>query len=149
MVVAVTTFVGVAFVSTRLVIPGASRIPGVPEFGFSRRQREFVVRGAVLSAVGPFVGILVSLLFSPLSGNSVLSPLVTFPVMLGWTLVLVGLVGNFSRELYLSRLIPPTVSESLVSTPVGLGRTRASMVRTPLIGGAPVVVSGMATVFLV
>jgi hypothetical protein len=103
LIVAVTTLVGVALVSTGLVIPGASRVPGDPELGFSRRQRGFVARGAVLSVVGTVV----SVLFSPLSGDSVLSPLVTLPVSLGWALVLFGLVSNLSRELYLYRLVPP------------------------------------------
>ncbi|WP_458190739.1 hypothetical protein [Haladaptatus sp. NG-WS-4] len=72
-VVAVSTLVGVALVSTGLVIPGASRISGVPELGFSRRRRRLIARGALLSVVGPFVGAVVSVLFSPLPGDSVLS----------------------------------------------------------------------------
>ncbi|WP_458207684.1 hypothetical protein [Haladaptatus sp. NG-SE-30] len=148
-VVAVTTLVGVAFVSTGLVIPGASRFPGVPAFGFSRRQRRFVARGALLSVIGPFVGVVVSLLFSPLPGDSVFSPLVTFPVMLGWTLVCFGLLGHLAQELYLHRLVPPAFAESLASISGAVGSNRTATVRTLLVvGGAPVVLAGMVPVFI-
>ncbi|WP_227356872.1 hypothetical protein [Haladaptatus salinisoli] len=149
LVVAAATLVGVALVSTGLVIPGASRVPGVPELAFSRRRRVLVARGAALSVVGPFVGVLVSVLFSPLPGDSVLSPLATLPVSLGWALVLFGLGGHLTGELHLPRLLPATVSESLASIPLAPGRARAATVRTLLVvGGAPVVVAGMATVFV-
>ncbi|WP_227377055.1 hypothetical protein [Haladaptatus halobius] len=46
-------------------------------------------------------------------------------------------------------MVPPTISASLASIPGAIGRTRTAKVRTLLVvGGAPVVAAGMATVFV-
>ncbi len=69
--------------------------------------------------------------------------------MLGWTLVLFGLLGFLSREFYFGRLVPTGVSESLDSISGTFDSTRTAMVRTLLVvGGAPVVLTGLAPAFV-